>query len=664
MKYNLNKLNPYDFEHLVQSLTKAILGNGSVSFGDGADGGREATFNGKAPYPSKTECWEGYWVIQAKFKNIHMADHEKDYSWLKDQLKKELDKYFVRQTKVKKPDNYLLFTNVILTAKAETGGRDRATKLEREFERMYKIKNIRIIAYNDIQDFLDSNRDIAITYLPFILAGDVLYKLLEFLNIKLDRRERINEIISRFFEVEFKEDIQSKLDHAGKLTSDKINLEKVFIDLYATENGLFKESDSKFIDSIIRLGNSILKGRQNLVNRYALIAGPGYGKSTLNQFLTQIYRAYFLKNIDKCDTIIEEVDLFINDYNSLIEIEPSWIRLPIKITLKEYAGWIRELSIKEKSLNVSVIEYIKFNINKKSSTGDLTNEEIEYLIQNLPCLFIYDGLDEVPASSNREEVLKEINIFTDTILRRINSDSIIVSTSRPQGYSKEFDNSKYRHLYIADLEKQDCKVYLSKLLTNIIDNSTERSEKLSMLLKALEHNEISRLMKSPLQASIMAILVKSGGEPPRNKFDLFTDYYNIIFRREKQRNISLILSDNPEYIKDIHNKLGFYLQAVSENDTNPSATIKIEEFKKIIVSYLKELGVEHDDITKITHEILETATDMLVFISELEAQKIGFAIRSLQEYFAANGYIHNVSDEEIRNRIKAISKNSYWSNTL
>jgi hypothetical protein len=79
MDYNFNFLTPGTFEHLVQSLSRKILGNGLITFGDGPDGGREATFEGKAPSPGETDCWEGRWVIQAKFKA--REDNKKDFNW-------------------------------------------------------------------------------------------------------------------------------------------------------------------------------------------------------------------------------------------------------------------------------------------------------------------------------------------------------------------------------------------------------------------------------------------------------------------------------------------------------------------------------------------------------------------------------------------------------
>ena len=48
--YDLDRLGEKEFERLFQSLIKSIIGTGTVTFGAGRDGGREATYTGEAPF--------------------------------------------------------------------------------------------------------------------------------------------------------------------------------------------------------------------------------------------------------------------------------------------------------------------------------------------------------------------------------------------------------------------------------------------------------------------------------------------------------------------------------------------------------------------------------------------------------------------------------------
>ena len=53
--YDLSRLSPRSFEHLVQALATRVLGPGIVVFGDGPDAGREATFERKVPFPTAVD---------------------------------------------------------------------------------------------------------------------------------------------------------------------------------------------------------------------------------------------------------------------------------------------------------------------------------------------------------------------------------------------------------------------------------------------------------------------------------------------------------------------------------------------------------------------------------------------------------------------------------
>ena len=104
-KYDLNKLNDSEFESLFQSLLKKVIGLGTITFGVGPDGGREATYSGEAPYPSPTYKWKGNWVFQAKYHDINIIGSYKARQKILQELKSELDKILKRLEVV---NNYIL----------------------------------------------------------------------------------------------------------------------------------------------------------------------------------------------------------------------------------------------------------------------------------------------------------------------------------------------------------------------------------------------------------------------------------------------------------------------------------------------------------------------------------------------------------------------------
>jgi len=666
MDYNFYSLNPRTFEQLIQALARKLLGNGMITFGDGPDGGREAVFDGKTFFAGHDDCRDGHWVLQAKFKS--RADHTQDehqvnFKWVQKEFLREMKKFASRKVKKGYPDNYLFFTNVVLTPAPGTGGRDKIEDLVNQYTK--KIPYIKIFGYDDMCGFLDNNRDVATAYSSFILPGDILYKLYELLPVNRPSSRNHSQLLGRFLEAEFREDIQSRLDHAGKMTTDKVHLEKVFVDLYATPDGIVpKENDKdqkRFLELCLGVGNDILRP-DSRAGRYVLTGGPGYGKSTMTQFLCQVYRAYFLKNLDTCATPLPEIPGFITEFEKIMLMVPTCYRFPVRFLLKDFAGWLAEQ--KAKKDNHTLLMYLKYRLEKKGPGTTIEIGDIEQLLGKLSFVFIFDGLDEVPATSNREEVLTEIRSFIEIDLRRCDGDALIIATTRPQGYTNEFDRSGYSHLTLADLPARDCLTYLDRLLTAIDPLVEEREKHLDILKNALDHDITSNLMKTPLQVSIMAILVKSGGEPPRYKYDLFTEYYHIILKRERQKNVCRVLNENPGYIDHIHNRLGYFLQLAAEQKENPAAHISREEFGNLIAAYLRSLGVSKEEVEALTGQIIQAVMERLVFLEEVVEGRVGFNIRSLQEYFAANYYIKDQEDEIIRKRLKYLCKSAYWRNTF
>jgi hypothetical protein len=67
--YDWSKLGERRFEDLCRALAVHVLGPEVQAFGDGPDGGREASFDGPVRYaPGAGGPWNGYGVLQAKYR--------------------------------------------------------------------------------------------------------------------------------------------------------------------------------------------------------------------------------------------------------------------------------------------------------------------------------------------------------------------------------------------------------------------------------------------------------------------------------------------------------------------------------------------------------------------------------------------------------------------
>src|SRR4051812_24782684 len=119
--------SPDSFEQFVRALAILVFGPAVKAFGNGPDGGREAVFRGKVPYPSPdAEQWSGYGVIQAKYKEKPEST-QRDQAWALKLLSDELELFSTSQKRIPKPEYYVFVTNVDLSS-ASGGGNDTAEK--------------------------------------------------------------------------------------------------------------------------------------------------------------------------------------------------------------------------------------------------------------------------------------------------------------------------------------------------------------------------------------------------------------------------------------------------------------------------------------------------------------------------------------------------------
>ncbi|MFZ3308364.1 MAG: hypothetical protein WA280_03230, partial [Xanthobacteraceae bacterium] len=173
---DFSHFSPKSFERLTQAVCVHLFGAGTVIFGSGPDGGREATFSGAVPFPSRANEWNGYIVIQAKCRELPRNNIE-DANWLTTQLQNEFKKYSDKKRRLKLPDYYLVSTNIRLSAVASIGGRDKVEAFLRGACAELGIKGYHIWAADDLEAILDTANDIRRSYAAWLTPSDVLSDL-------------------------------------------------------------------------------------------------------------------------------------------------------------------------------------------------------------------------------------------------------------------------------------------------------------------------------------------------------------------------------------------------------------------------------------------------------------------------------------------------------
>ncbi|MDQ3819972.1 MAG: hypothetical protein M3362_20170 [Acidobacteriota bacterium] len=175
-------------------------------------------------YPSATDAWDGYLVIQAKFLTRPSGDSTKDGDWALSQLRADLLKFTDPERDLPKPEYYLFVTNVVLTPVQDTGSKDKASSLLEQFKTPLGLKGYDIWDYDKICRLLDGQPEIYTRYAGFITSGDVLSKMMSALE---SHRPNFNQVISLFLKKELRNDQFVKLEQAGHTADQKTSLAKM-----------------------------------------------------------------------------------------------------------------------------------------------------------------------------------------------------------------------------------------------------------------------------------------------------------------------------------------------------------------------------------------------------------------------------------------------------
>ncbi|MET9019909.1 hypothetical protein ABZV93_08005 [Actinopolymorpha sp. NPDC004070] len=675
--YRLEGLAPRTFEHLVQALAVGAISSTITPFGDGPDGGREASFDGPTHYGAAGATWSGYGVIQAKFRS-RTRDVASDGRWALDHLRRELNSFEKENSSRRIPEYFIYATNVVLTPGVD-GSKDQVLDRLSKFATRHNLKGFDVWDYDKLRILIDNNADVRRANAAWITSGDVLSQLAEHLS---SQRPDYYGLIIKYLQRELLADQYAKLEQAGHTADEAIPLAQVFVDLPTGRTPASdmevpdrQERTRRFVATVIqearyRFGREAFSNpqdrgseeRREPKGRYVLIGGPGQGKTTIGQFVCQAFRAAILRDIPRhmlSTDAAHAADGISSQWVTGATLpEPKARRLPFRIVLSEFAASLASGEVQ------SVLGYIAARFSARTDRTVLA-EDIESIMKEYPTLLVLDGLDEVPPSTNRDGIMEAISNFAIEVAVS-NIDIMLVATSRPQGYNEEFSAMQYDHHYLQPLSADAAIDYGSRLAAVRFGEDRDRREKVcGRLRKAAGQPSTARLMRSPLQVTILTLLVDRIGHPPEERWALFREYYKIIYQRETEREIPSVkvLKANREDVDAIHTRVGLLLQVESERSGGTDARLSVEQFGMLVEDYLREEGYEGATVDELKKQIIEAAANRLVFLVGLEQGEVGFEIRSLQEFMAAEGLMDG-GDEIIQERLREVAPSSNWRNVF
>lgn len=666
------RMGSSEFEDMAVALCAAEFGSGGQTFGTGPDGGREWTYNGQLPMPALPldsddaptgadgSRWSGYTVIQAKYRE-RLEGGAADHNWLLNEIQKEVNKWTKKdRPRSPKPTNFLVISNVRLSAVQTKGGVDVVSAKMAEHAKTMKLKGWAVWHSAHLSRLLDNHTAVRQTYLGLIVTGDILAALLDQLvGINPDAAAALTGFIAK----ELRAYNNVRLTQAGN-GPDKEWLSDIGIDLPALDRNNPVDDKGNQVHHFIAQ-NLIFHGdhpRRVQGEDFAtvLIGGPGQGKSTVGQLICQAYRVAILEGRAAKLThdhrrILEETRSHLNEIGVPL---PNMHRWPIYVRLTEYSE--RILGAQDYSLRM----FITDEINKRGGPHRITQAHLYSWLRMWPWLLVLDGLDEVPDAHTRSVLLEKISEFALDAAEQ-NADISILATTRRQGYENDLRSLQPREFELLQLTKKQAMEYGRKLA-----NSRHRDDLLladeihKRLIAASTERMTAKLLGSPLQVSIMTSLLEENVRPPRTKHALFSAFYETVFKRESAK-LGLVGTNVQQYkaeIDALHDAAGMLLHIETEKSGRADVHLAREDLKALATEHLVAQTYAPEDAGRVAETLIGLATDRLILLVESSVNKWGFEVRSFQEFMASR-YLTSGPEEEILGRLRLLAKSSHWRNT-
>ncbi|MES2594869.1 MAG: hypothetical protein V4662_06020 [Verrucomicrobiota bacterium] len=677
-KYQFHRLGSDTFQEMVQSLLeKKRRGFGElIQFASsGADGAREATWTQPINHPEylrdemSLSDEPKQWIFQVKYHDIGLRGWASAGAAVIADLKVELEKVTIKYKY--KCDHYVLITNVPLTGASRIGTRDKISKIAADWRG--HISRIEVWDAADLSRMLDNNQSVRTAYSELILPGDILSALHTQLQLRANRREGIFRGYLRNL---IDNDSKARAEEAGD--DDPLPLSKVFIDqtlqldrqsipecymadVEAWEAG---DNDEEGFPTVVptsleRVSSAfpLLWGAQEKV---MLLAGPGYGKSTITQFLALYHAGRIID--PSCSSALAKRVKLPADWSTQDLDAACTMRFPFRVELRRYVKW-RKAQTDERILS-GIASYIARQLIGGTVESAIDQDDIFELIASNPTLLILDGLDEVPNKDDRDALLREFDAF----LYRCSGENVdlqIVMSSRPQGYHGEFDRFQPLRWVINDLSESDFNQYSADWLSERIKNPEERLEAEERIKRGMSSEAVRRLATTLLQATVMLTIVRKKSDIPEERHKLFEKYVDVVFQREVTKN-DLIARYESE-LKLLHEMVGYQIhEGVDRGEAGIMPEFKFKELVwtvwRLIRGDERINAIPNQEI----QSIYELSTDRLVFLSGKGANQsdIDFVIQPYREYFAAK-YMANQGDADPEKVFSCLVKRgAYWQQVL
>jgi hypothetical protein len=655
----LEALEPATFQHLVNSLALRVLGAGHASFGPGPDGGRDGFFRGRAPYPSNVDCWSGVWYLQAKHRGHSTASQPQP--WLLQQIKRELEDF--SDDRRRKPDIWILATNIEPSARTY----DRAAALVKDAG---LCRHFDIWGGRKLLDFLSRYPEVRRHYAHLLTPGDVLQRLFDSIE---DKTASDALVVRCLLSDELETHKYTRIEEAGMATGTRPPIHDVYVDLPFSHEEHSSEQSALAVLTAASAENHRQSDHHLTQDEawkhwathptrapvWVVKGGPGQGKSTLVQYYEQIQRAALVLAADLRLSIDPETRLVALQIRERAQNANLWTvspRIPLHVALKDYAAWYATQNSAK-----GILTFVG-DLLRRLAQEPVTVPQVRRLLAEYRWAVAFDGLDEVPGDIKDDVAFEVLRFIREA---RAIGDVLAICTTRPQGYSGQFDRSAGAAIVNLSPLPKEVALACAERIVRREHSETDANRCMKILSSAVDSSPVATLMTTPLQAHMMALLVRGGRRPPYRKWDLYQQYYELVRQREAARalpdsRLSDVLRNETALLREVHARLGFVLHSLEERGDSAASGISWSDFRKLVADVVAES--KDADVLDLTDTLVKATEERLVvIIRPAHSERVSFGVRQLQEFFAGEFIYRGVRLDELRRRLQVIAGDVHWN---
>ncbi len=454
----------------------------------------------------------------------------------------------------------------------------------------------------------------------------------------------LDDVIVRWLARQMLDDARARLVDVGAEVDQPIQLADVFVDLPLEGH-----------EPRAALVTFLAPPPKDEQTRWLLMGGAGSGKTTLSTMLAQVLRRPIVEA--KLATLEEQDAVVVGRVcEALAKHDPHgqhpdarWF--PIRVDLPTLAGVIASTGAAgaiARLLTSRVVE-------ATGADAAIAADAVGALLARDDVFWIFDGLDEVPSTAQREALVAAVREVLPPARGRV------LVTTRPQGYLDEFDECSAETL--APLSREEALAYAERLTRAWVGaGTTELSGRLERLRSEVARDELGDLLRVPLHVAMVALQVARDGKLPASRWLLFNRYVERIFERELRKNIDNgIVPEDAGVLRLLHARVGLLLQVRGAFQEGARPLLLPRELRAMVVALCAPDRSEADAQEE-ADRLLRFADERLVLLLRESATGYGFAVRSLQEFFAAEAL--REEPEFAAKRVTQVALDPYWVNVV